>query len=129
MNATATSSDRHGNGNGSITHQLEALERAIEDAARDGGADAIALAEKGRHILGLARTLADDIAHASSAQIAGRAGAALHRAREFVQHEAEAARETVRAHPLAAVGGVAAVSALTAALVTLMLQRERRTHW
>lgn len=126
MSVTASASNAPASGgNGSIAHQLEALERAIEDTVREGGVNAIAVAESGRRILGLARTLAEDIAHATSAEIAADATAAWQRARDFARHEVEVAREAVREHPLAAVGGVAAVSALTAMLVTLMLQRHR----
>ncbi len=131
MAATASTSTAtgnatgNGNGNGSISHQLEALERAIEDTVKAGGANAIAVAEKGRRILGLARTLAEDITHATAAEIAADASAAWRRARDFAQYEVEVARETVREHPLAVVGGVAAVSALTAVMVTLMIHRHR----
>lgn len=120
------------NGNGSISHQLDALERAIADTVREGGANAIAVAEKGRQILEQARTLADSIAHTTSATIADNATTAWHRARDVAQHQAETAREVVRAHPLSVVGGVAAVSALTAVLVTLLVQHEqprRRRYW
>src|SRR5947207_213719 len=97
---------------------------------REGGANAIAVAEKGRRILDLARTLAEDIAHTSSAELASGATTAWHRARDFAQDKAEAARETVRAHPLSVVGGVAAVSALTAIVVTLLMQEQpRRRSW
>ena len=82
-----------------------------------------AVAEQGRKILGQARTLAEDIARAASAELADDANAAWHRARDFAQHEVGDARDTVRAHPLAAVGGVAAVSALTAVVVTLLVRR------
>lgn len=115
----------NGNGNGSISHQLEALERAIEDTVRAGGANAIAVAEKGRQILQEARTLADDIAHTTSARIADNASTAWHRARDVAHHQAETAREVVRAHPLSVMGGVAVLSALTAMVVTLLVQDER----
>jgi len=119
----ATPSAASGNGTGSITHLLEALERAIEDTLKAGGANAVAVAEEGRRILGLARTLAEDIARTTGAEIADNANAAWHRTRDFAQHEAEVAREAVRARPLAVVSGVAVVSALTAMAVTLAIRR------
>jgi hypothetical protein len=127
----ASEPNNNGNGNGSIAHQLEALERAIEDTVREGGANAIAVAEKGRRILGEARALAEDIARTSTAELASGATAAWHRARDVALDGAKAARETVRAHPLTVLGGVAAVSALTATVVTLMVQDQprRRYRW
>ena len=120
------------NGNGSIAHQLEALERAIEDTVRMGGANAIAVAEQGRRILGLARSLAEDIARTSSAELASNAATAWQRTRDYAHDKAELARETVRAHPLSVMGGVAALSALTAMVVTLLVQDHpppRRYRW
>ena len=129
--ASEPTSNSNSSDNGSITHQLEALERAIEDTVREGGANAIAVAEKGRRILGLARTLAEDIARTSSAELASGATAAWRRARDLAHDKAEVARETVRAHPLSVMGGVAALSALTAMVVTLLVQEQprRRTWW
>ena len=112
--------------NGTISRQLEALASAVEDTARQGGENAIAIAEKGRQILSMARELASDITQKTTEEVSNRAGSAYRRVRDTAQYEVEVAREAVREHPLLAVAGVAAVSALVAVVVTAAVQRQHR---
>ena len=112
--------------NGTISRQLDALARAVEDTAKQGGENAIAIAEKGRQILSMARTLAGDIAQAATEEVTNRAGGTYRRVRDTAQYEVEVAREALREHPLLAVAGVAAVSALVAVVVTAAVQRQHR---
>jgi len=106
-----------------MSEQLTKLQTAIEEAGREGGDKAATIAEKGRQILSLARELAGDIAHATRDTVGTRAGQAYRTVRDTAQYDVEVARETVREHPLLAVAGVAAISAVVAACVTGALSR------
>jgi hypothetical protein len=114
--------------NGTISRQIDALQDAVEDTAKQGGEQAIAIAEKGRQILTLARELAGDIAHVTRETVSAGAGNAYRRVRDTAQYETEVARETVRNHPLLAVAGVAVVSALIAVAVTSAVRHESKPH-
>lgn len=122
--------NRPTNGKDAFSQQIESLEHAIEEIVRDGGAEASALVEKSREVLAAARAMTEDLARTTSAELADGAATAWNRARDFAQYEVEVARDVVRRHPMASMGGVAAVSALTAMIVTLLLRdsgrRDRR---
>lgn len=106
-----------------LSEQLAKLQTAIDDTSKEGGDKAAVIAEKGRVFLSLARELAGDIAVATRDTVSARASRAYHRVYDTAQHDAELAREAVRNHPLLAVAGVAAVSALVAAIVTAAVSR------
>ena len=106
-----------------MSEQLAKLQTAIEDASKEGGDKATAIADKGRQILALARELAGDIAGVTRETVSTRASQAYRKIHDEAQYDVELARETVREHPLMAVAGVAAVSALVAACVTTALSR------
>lgn len=106
-----------------MSEQLAKLQTAIEDAGKEGGEQAMAIAEKGRQILAMARELAGDLASATRETVSTRASQAYRTIRDEAQYDVELARETVREHPLMAVAGVAAISALVAACVTSALSR------
>jgi ElaB/YqjD/DUF883 family membrane-anchored ribosome-binding protein len=112
-----------------MSEQLTKLETAIEDAGKEGGEKAAAIAEKGRQILALGRELAHDIAEVTSETMSSRARRAYRRAREIAEYDVEVARETVRSHPLASVAGVAAISAVVASLVTAACMSSSRRHY
>lgn len=114
---------------GTISRQIDALQTAVEDTAREGGENAIAIAEKGRQILTMARDLASDIAQATRDEATSRAARVYRRVADTAQHDVEVARDAVRAHPLLTVAGVAAVSALVAVIVTSAVQRNHRQQW
>lgn len=106
-----------------MAEQLEKLKAAIEDAGKEGGDNSATIAEKGRQILALARELAGDIAVVTRDTVSNRASHAYRKIHDEAQYDVELARETVRQHPLMAVAGVAAISALVAACVTSALTR------
>ena len=106
-----------------MSEQLATLQTAIEAAGKEGGEKATAIADKGRQILTLARELAGDIAHVTRETVSTRAGRAYRKIHDEAQYDVELAREAVREHPLLAVAGVAAISALVAACVTSALSR------
>ena len=106
-----------------MSEQLAKLQTAIEDASKEGGDKATAIADKGRQILTLARELAGDIAGVTRETVSTRASRAYRKIHDEAQYDVELARETVREHPLMAVAGVAAISALVAACVTTALSR------
>ena len=110
-----------------MSEQLAKLQTAIDEAGREGGEKATAIAEKGRQILTLARELAGEIAHVTRDTVSTRASQAYRAARDTAQYDVEVAREAVREHPLLAVAGVAAISAVVAACVTTALSR--RHHY
>jgi len=114
--------------NGTISRQIDALHDAVEDTAKQGGEHATDIADKGRQILTLARELAGDIAHATRETVTSGAGSAYRRVRDTAQYETEVAREAVRNHPLLAVAGVAAISALIAVAITSAVRHESRPH-
>ena len=112
-----------------MSEQLAKLETAIEDAGKESGEKAAAIAEKGRQILTLGRELAHDIAVVTRETVSTRASRAYRAARDTAEYEVEVARETVRAHPLVSVAGVAAISAVVASLVTAACMGSRRHHY
>lgn len=109
-----------------MSEQLVRLETAIDDASKEGGDKAAAIAEKGRRILSLARELAGDIAGVTRETVSSRASRAYRAIHDEAQRDVRVAREAVREHPLVAVAGVAAISALVAACVTSALSRRDR---
>lgn len=113
-----------------MSEQLAKLATAIEDAGKESGEAAAAIAEKGRQILALGRELAHDIAQATSETMSSRARSAYRRARDIAEYDVEVARETVREHPLASIAGVAAISAVVASLVTAAcMSSSSRRHY
>jgi ElaB/YqjD/DUF883 family membrane-anchored ribosome-binding protein len=106
-----------------MSEQLAKLQTAIDEAGKEGGEKAAAIAEKGRQVLALARELAGDIAGVTRQTVSTRARQAYRKIHDEAQYDVELARETVREHPLLAVAGVAAISALVAACVTSALSR------
>jgi ElaB/YqjD/DUF883 family membrane-anchored ribosome-binding protein len=106
-----------------MSEQLAKLQSAIDEAGKEGGEKAVAIADKGRQILSLARELASDIAGVTRETVSARASRAYRKIHDEAQYDVELARETVREHPLLAVAGVAAISALVAACVTSALSR------
>lgn len=116
----------NGQSHAPMSEQLAKLQTAIEETSREGGDKAAAIAEKGRTILALARDLAGDIAGVTRETVSSRAGRAYRGIRDEAQRDVALARETVREHPLLAVAGVAAISAVVAACVTNALSHRHR---
>lgn len=106
-----------------MSEQLAELQSAIEQTGKSGGDKAATIAEKGRQILALARDLAGEIADVTRVSVSTRAGEAYRKVYNEAQRDVEVAREAVREHPMLAIAGVAAISALVAACVTSALSR------